>query len=279
MILKEPKDGKLMANRIAARMAQLRRAGAKSLSVVLMLGAPDFQSSLELCGIAAEQGVDIVELGIPTADPFLDSGTMRASMQRALAGCGNPQRYFEAIGEVRAKHPELPLEVMVYSDTVAAMGLKPFCRGLAEAGADAVLVADIARQSDAYRAALDKALRPHAIYPLRFVPDPLRPEQVDDLRRHAQGLVVVQTRADPQGQRPEVSEANKGTLDALRAAGIGLPLVLAYGIRSPQDIRRCIALGADGVLIGTVVLDAAHSQPRARFAAMLGELRRAAAGL
>ncbi len=268
-----------MTNRIANRMAGLRRTGAKSLSVVLMLGDPDFETSLELCGIAREQGVDIVELGIPTPDPFLDSSTMRASMERALANCSAPGRYLTAIGEVRASYPDLPLEVMVYSDTVSAMGLEPFAQGLVEAGADAVLVADIASQADDYRAALDRALLAHDIYPLRFVPDPFDAGQVDDLKRNARGLIVVQTKAGPQGQRPVVSEANRETLDALRAAGVGLPLVLAYGIRTPEDVRRCISLGADGVLIGTVVLDAAHSRAKAEFAALLAGLRWAASGV
>lgn len=265
-----------MTNRIAARMGQLRSAGGKSLSVVIMLGDPDFGATLELVRIAADQGVDVVELGIPIETPFLDSSVMRESMQRALAFCRDPQPYLQTIGQLRSTFPALPLEVMIYHDTLMGIGLRRFCQAMEDAGVDAVLVADGVDQSDEFRRALDEELFARGIYPIRFVPHPFRPQQIDDLRRNGRGFIVVQTRTDEQGRRDTVLDANGQTLAELRQAGVDQPLVLAYGIRTPADVRKCIALGADGVLIGTVVLDAAYRLPRAEFAALLASLREAA---
>jgi tryptophan synthase alpha chain len=268
-----------MTNRIAGRMAELQANGGKSLSVVLMLGDPDFAATRELVGIAVNEGLDIVELGIPIAQPYLDSAGMQASMQRALAGCAELPRYLDAIAQIRSDFPALPLEVMVYHATVLELGLAQFCAGLADAGADAVLVADVAGQSAQFRAALDAELAPRDIYAIRFVPHPFNPGQIPDLREHAQGFVVVQTQADAAGRRPRVLEGNRETLAELRRAGVRRPLVLAYGIRTPGDVEQCLALGADGVLIGTVVLDAAHDLARGEFGRLLAGLRAAARGV
>jgi tryptophan synthase alpha subunit len=83
----------------------------------------------------------------------------------------------------------------------------------------------------------------------------------------------VQTKTDSLGHRDTVQEENKQSLAQIREAGIDLPLVFAYGIKTPADVRKCIGLGADGVLIGTVLLDAAHRLSRAEYKNLLISLR------
>jgi len=266
-----------MPNRISTRMQELHSTGGKALVVVLMLGDPDFETTFELAQIYVDQGVDVIELGIPTSRAYLDSETMRESNSRALACSSDYQRYLDAIGEMRAQNPEWPLNVMIYRDTVDEIGLERFCQALGDAEIDAALVADIADQSDDFRRNLDTQLLKQDIIPLRFMPHPFRPEQVDDLRENGRGFIIVQTMTDAEGQRKTVLPANKQTLDTLRNAGIHTPLLMAYGIKTPEHIHKCVALGADGVVIGTVVLDAAYRLPRAEFAAMLAELHKAVA--
>lgn len=223
-----------------------------------MLGDPDFATTLSEVDIAVEAGVDLVELGIPITDPFLDSPTMQASMRRALAHCTELPRYLEMLRTVRARHPALFLEVMIYRSTLEKIGLEPYAEALERAEVNATLVADAARQPQAFRDRLDEALLPRDVLPIRFIPEPYSPDLVADVRENARGFVVVQTVTGPDGEREKVLDANKGKLERLRAAGVELPLVLAYGIVTPDHVRRAIALGADGVLIGTAVLNTAY---------------------
>ena len=72
-------------------------------------------------------------------------------------------------------------------------------------------------------------------------------------------------------------DENELVLNEIRNAGIKLPLVFAYGIKTPADIQRCISMGSDGVLIGTVVLEAAYNLTRAGFQDLLTNLRQATA--
>lgn len=263
-----------MPNRIVDKNQELQARNEKSLSVVLMLGDPDFDGTLTQVQIAVEEGVDIVELGIPIADPFLDSPTMQVSMQRALAHCTELARYLEVLGDLRRRHPQLPIEVMIYRSTVESIGLERYAEALAQAQMDATLVADAARQPQAFRRALDEALLPYNVLPIRFVPDPYTPALIEDIRYNARGFVVAQTVAGPDGQRERLLDANADKLEDLRRSGIELPLVLAYGISTPADVRRALALGADGVLIGTAVLAAVH-RSHDELRALLAAYRRA----
>lgn len=263
-----------MTNRIVDKNQELQARDEKSLSVVLMLGDPDFESTLAQVQIAVEEGVDVVELGIPTAHPFLDSPTMQASMKRALAHCTDLARYLEVLGDVRCRHPQLPIEVMIYRSTVESIGLESYAEALGQAQMDATLVADAAHQPQPFRRQLDEALLPYDILPIRFVPDPYTPDLIEDIRHNARGFVVAQTVTGPHGRRERVLDANADKLDNLRRSGIKLPLVLAYGISTPKDVRKALALGADGVLIGTAVLAAAHRSHN-ELHALLADYRRA----
>lgn len=266
-----------MANRIIKKLDELKRNGGKSLTVVLMIGDPNLDTTFELIRIAVDAGVDIIEIGMPIADPFLDSNVMRESMSRALAHTGDYEGYIGTLDKLRKSFPDTPFEVMIYHDTIMAIGLDNFYKALVDSDMDAVLVADGAFKGADYRGNIDKKLLNKGVIPIRFVPHPFNSKQVEDLEENAHGFIVVQTQADDKGQRNVLLDGNKLVLDEIRNAGIKLPLVFAYGIKTPADIQRCISMGSDGVLIGTAVLEAAHNLTRAGFQDFLAKLRKATA--
>jgi tryptophan synthase alpha chain len=268
-----------MANRISQRMAYLKATGGKSFSSVIMIGDPDIETTFELVKIAADCGVDVIETGIPIAQPFLDSTAMCDSMARAMAYSKDYRIYLETIEKLRQSFPDVIFEIMIYHETVMEIGLDKFCRVLANADMDCVLVADAVFKGEEFLHTLDNKLLHKGVYPIRFVPNPYNPGQFEDLKKNAKGFIVVQTMTDPQGHRDTVQEENKQTLAQIRQAGINLPLVFAYGIKTPVDVRNCIGLGADGVLIGTVLLDAAHRLSREEYKNLLISLRRAAVSI
>ena len=260
-------------------MQQLKVKEAKSLSIVIMIGDPDLETTFKLLEIAMDAGVDVFEIGIPMSAPYLDSQVMRDSMNRALAFSAQHDFYLEALHKIRERFPQVIVEVMIYHETVMEIGLDKFCAALEEARMDCVLVADAVFKGNAFLGLLDQKLLPGNIYPIRFVPHPYDTGQFADLKRNGRGFIIVQTKTDPQGLRPGILDENRQSLQEIRSAGIELPLIFAYGIQTPADVRKCISLGADGVLIGTVLLDTAHRLPRADYVKLLRDLRKAAAPL
>jgi len=270
------KKGKTMKNRIIEKMKEIQSIGGKSFSIVLMIGDPDTNTTTELVQTALESGVDIVELGIPYANPFLDSPVMQESMERALAFSDDLDIYLDYLTKARTAFPHTAFEVMIYYDTVMQIGLDKFCASLGKAEMDAVLVADYVLQDEIFLKQLDQKLADHNVLHIRFVPHPFKPEQIRDLNQNGRGFIIAQTITNDQGRRNEVLGKNKEKLEYLRRAGVQTPLVSAYGIKTPEDVKKCITLGADGVLLGTVVLEAAYKLPREKFKNLLLNLRNAA---
>lgn len=266
----------MMTNRIEQKLTDTLSSGGKSFSVVLMIGDESPQDTTRNVQIALDCGVDIIELGIPYEDPFLDSGIMRESMNRALQWSADPQDYLDYLKQARRQFPDVPFELMIYHDTVMRIGLEKFADSLAEAQIDAVLVADYVLHGEEFLEKLDKSLESTDVIPIRFVPHPYDPKQIADVARNGRGFVISQTITDANGERKSVLEENRQKADFLRSQGVSVPIVFAYGIKTPQDVQKCIELGANGVLLGTIILDAAHRMQPDEFRSLLKSLRQAA---
>lgn len=265
-------------NRVETRMAQLQAEGKHGLALVIMLGDPTFEKTFQLVDAAVEAGADVIELGIPSSDPFLDSPSMQSSMQRAGQHFKDSYApYLAAIREIRQRHPDQPIEIMFYQDVIEGMGgMENFARQIADAGADAALMAEISNKPPEFRRQLGQVLSAEGIIPIRFVPDPFQPHQAAGFVEGARGFVVVQTCTDAVGRRDTVWAENRKTLDAVRALDVQVPLMVAYGIKTDEHVRACIQAGADGVLIGSVLLDAAIQLSIEEYTAMLRGFRQAA---
>ena len=78
--------------RIAARFAELKRAGRGALIPFLEAWDPDRATSMALLRGMPEAGADLIEIGMPFTDPMADGPIIQAAAKRGLAvgreGCG-----------------------------------------------------------------------------------------------------------------------------------------------------------------------------------------------
>jgi tryptophan synthase alpha chain len=71
------------------------RDGRKLLIPFFTTGYPSLAASLELVRVAADQGADMIELGIPFSDPMADGPQIQYSSHQALARGITLQRILE----------------------------------------------------------------------------------------------------------------------------------------------------------------------------------------
>lgn len=270
----------MVGNRVIDLMGNLRAEQKRSLSIVVVIGDPTFETSISHIDDAVEAGVDMVELCIPspTPNPYLESAALLASMKRsAVHYRGSFAPYFDTISQIRNKYPDLPIEAVCYQDVMNLMGVDNFSEALNQYGVDSALFsADMSTKPIETRRELSAIFSQNGILPIQFVPHPFKPARITELIEIAQGFIVVQTKAGSDGQRERVLPENRLILDTIRSGGIDMPLITSYGIRTPEHIRACIDLGADGVMIGSAVVDAGFRYSRDEYRALLKSYRQAA---
>jgi tryptophan synthase alpha chain len=242
-------------NRLEHRIQEVLRRGEKVLCGVLPLGDPDLQTSQRLVGLFLDAGVDIVELMIPSRDPYFDSSQIYGACRRALRGESAFDVYLDTIGEIRSAFPEEPFEVMTYADVVDELGVERFVQRLDEANIQAHLLADSIAADPSLLREMDSLLARASTPRIRFMPHPFREDLLLDIAENARGFMILQSIADDQGERPTVDPRNRELIDRLREAGTQAAILLGYGVRDPERMQEAVDLNPDGVIVGSAIMD------------------------
>lgn len=239
-------------NHMEQALGEKRAAGRKIFVGYFPLGDPAMGDQVERVGEFIADGVDVLELGIPYENPVLDGAVVSASMARALEAT-TATAAMDSIAELRAAYPDACLQIMCYYETIEAMGIEAFCEHAAAVGADGVLAPNVPSEAKPRLAeALDRA---GLLQPL-FVPVDLADEDVASFAKAGRGYMFLQAQEGKTGPRDGVSPRVEGNVDRLRGAGAMAALCAGFGISKPQQIKDLMAMGADGVIVGSSIIDA-----------------------
>ncbi|WP_460275052.1 tryptophan synthase subunit alpha [Celeribacter sp. ULVN23_4] len=239
-----------------------RQDGNALLSCYFPLGDPEVP--VEMIDVYAEQGVDVLEIGLASSYPFMDGADVRASMARADRA--RSQRDLEAVLERLARHRNAPKALlMCYADADHPAHEAPgFWQGL-----DSCLI--VAQPGDPLAQSLRAQAVAAGVAPSEFIGLPL-----DDAAltagRASSFYVMLQAGAGLTGPRRSLDPDNRGRIDYLRAGGVSAPILLGFGISNGTQAKAARALGADGIIVGSQVLRATLQGAR-DLAALLKDLR------
>lgn len=239
-------------NRMERILEGKRAAGRKILVGYFPLGDPAMGGQIARVGEFIADGVDVLELGIPYEDPVLDGEVVSASMERALE-VTTPAAAMDSIAELRAAYPDACLQIMTYYETIETMGVEAFCKRAEAAGADGVLAPNVPEEKRTnLAAALD---RTGLLQPL-FVPIDLADDAVANYAKAGRGYLFLQAQEGKTGSRDNVSPRVADNVRRLREAGAKASLCAGFGISRPRQILDLMNMGADGVIVGSSIIDA-----------------------
>jgi len=129
----------------------------KVLVSYMMVGYPDFETSLKAFETLIENGSDIIEVGYPFSDPVADGATIQLAHEEALKNGIKFKDVLELVGHLRQRYPEVPLILMSYYNPIFKIGLERFVSAFKESGIDGFIVPDLPpEESDDLRAITSK---------------------------------------------------------------------------------------------------------------------------
>jgi tryptophan synthase alpha chain len=242
------------------------------LVAYLTFGDPDPATSLEVLAACAEAGAGVIELGVPFSDPSADGPSIQRAMERALDAGGSLAGALDAVAALRRRGITTPIVLFGYYNPVFVMGPEAFAARAAAAGVDAVLTVDLPIDE------LDELARPLAAHGVDVVPlvaPTSTPDRIARLAAFASPFVYYISLTGVTGVKL-AQPVDPARLDAIRSAA-GAPVAVGFGIRTPADAARFAAI-ADGVVVGSVLVDQVAAGPAAGAPERVGQLVRALAG-
>jgi tryptophan synthase alpha chain len=217
----------------------------------LAVGDPDYESSLRYVEALEAGGADVIELGLPFSEPIAEGPTIQSAVVRSLEGGMTPERFLEFVEELDVS---VPLVCMTYYNLVYQYGDErgpaPFVRRAAAAGLDGFVFPDLpAEEADPLREACDA----HDLDLVFIVAPTTRGERLERIRSLVSGYVYVQARLGVTGARADVSDRTAESLARLREWDV--PKAVGFGISTGEQAASVVAAGADGVIVGSALVD------------------------
>jgi tryptophan synthase alpha chain len=131
-------------------------------------------------------------------------------------------------------------------------GPEPFVERAAAEGIDGFVVPDLpAEEAGPLRAACDE----HGCDLVSIVAPTTRDDRLGRLVDLASGYLYIQARLGVTGARASVSDRTAESLARVAETGTDLPRAVGFGISSFEQARDVIAAGADGVIVGSALVD------------------------
>lgn len=253
-------------SRLARTWADLRERGRTALIPYFTAGHPDRAASLEALRRAAEH-CDILEVGVSFSDPLADGPTIQRSTFEALQQGMTLPRTLELIAEARLQRPVV---VFSYLNPILHYGPERFLRDAAEVGASGLLLTDLPAGSDP---AVEGAVRESPLDLIRLVAPTTTGERLAEVVREAQGFLYLVARLGVTGASAALASGLGDYIARVRAAS-PLPLAVGFGISTPAQARTVAGL-ADGVVVGSALVDRLGKDGPVAAARFLAELRAA----
>src|SRR6056297_121074 len=221
----------------------------------LAVGDPSYEASKAYVEALARGGADIIELGLPFSEPIAEGSTIQNAIVRALEGGMTPDRFFGFVDELAV---DVPLVCMTYYNLIYQYGRsrggdagpEAFVERAAEVGISGFVVPDLpAEEADPLREACDE----HGLDLVFIVAPTTEGERLDSMMERVSGYVYVQARLGTTGAKTDVSDQTTQSLERLSEWDV--PNAVGFGISSGDQAASIVANGADGIIVGSALVD------------------------
>ena len=262
------------ARRIAAAFARARADGRIALVPYIVAGYPDAETGLRVALAAADAGADLLEVGLPYSDPLADGATIQRASGMALKAGATLEDSLRLIERIGAARPDLPLVPMGYANQVIGGGDgEAVARRLAGAGAAGLIVTDLTPDEGAPFEAVARDAGLAVVYLVAPTTSPARRAAIAS---RSGGFLYCVSLVGVTGARTSVPRSVGRLVRDVKAVS-PVPVAVGFGVSRPVHVQAIAAAGADGVAVGSALVDALGPDGRDidGLARLIGDLRAA----
>jgi len=227
-------------------------ADRKALVGYLPIGFPDLATSIDAAVALVENGVDILELGLPYSDPVMDGIAIQKAAEAALLGGFRVRDVFEAVEGVRSR-VDAPVLVMTYWNPVLQYGVDRFADTLRDAGGAGLITPDITPDSATEWIATSDRIGLDRVF---LAAPSSTDERIAATVNASRGFVYAVSTMGTTGARTDLDAAARTVVARVRAAGdASTRTCVGIGISTADQVAEVLTY-ADGAIVGSALVTA-----------------------
>lgn len=230
------------------RLFQTRNSGI--LSVYLTAGYPELNDTNKVIRELAQDGVDMIEIGMPFSDPLADGPLLQACNHQALENGMTLNRLFGQLGSIREK-VDIPLLLMGYLNPVLNYGIDKFCRKARDIGMDGVILPDLPVKE--YTMHYQKHFKENGLHMIFLISPQTSQERIREIDTLGSGFIYMVSSASTTGVKSGFQPEQAKYFERIKAMGLELPQLIGFGI-STRETYEQVCQYASGAIIGSAFM-------------------------
>ena len=232
------------------RIKKVFEKKGKKLVTFTTGGDPDLETSFEILKIIINNGIDIIEIGMPFSDPMADGPTIQESSARSIKNGTKIADIFEIIKKIRSLNNDTPIILMGYYNSIFNMGINEFTSKCVDVGVDGIIIVDLQPEEDSD---LYIKTKENNIDLIRLITPTTDKERLKTILTNASGFLYYVTVTGITGQNSANIEELKKSINLIRSES-NLPIVAGFGIKNKKDVEN-ISSFTDGVVVGSSIVN------------------------
>ncbi len=238
-------------SRLERRFAAVKDEGRAAFIAFVTAGDPDPETAAKIVLGLPAAGADVIELGMPFSDPMADGPAVQASSLRALRAGQTMPKTLKLVRAFRAHDQDTPIVLMGYYNPIYTYPRERFLDDAAAAGVDGLIIVDVPPEADE-ELCLPAIKR--GLHFIRLATPTTDAGRLPVVLANTSGFLYYVSITGITGTKaPDVAEVHAQVARIKRSTE--LPVAVGFGVRTPEQARQ-IATGADGVVVGSALVNA-----------------------
>ena len=219
----------------------------KAFIVFLTCGDPDLETTASAVRAAAENGADLIELGIPFSDPTAEGPVIQGANLRALRGGVTTDKIFDFVRKLR-RDVRIPMVFMTYANVVFSYGAERFISACRDVEIDGLILPDLPYEE---KEEFQPLCREYGVDLISMIA-PTSADRIAMIAGEAEGFLYVVSSLGVTGTRSEITTDLNSIVKVVRENS-SIPCAIGFGISTPEQARAMAAI-SDGAIVGSAVV-------------------------
>lgn len=256
-------------NRINTLFTQKK---SQILSLYFCAGHPTLEGTAQVIKTLAQNGIDMIEIGIPFSDPMADGPVIQDAATKALRNGMTLRKLFSQLSTIRQEGVEIPLILMGYLNPIYRYGIEAFCQSCQACGIDGAIIPDLPFKD--YLEIVKPVADKYGIKIIMLITPETSEERIRFIDQNTDGFIYMVSSAATTGAQKEFNAAKQAYFQRINAMNLTHPRMIGFGISNKQTLESA-QQNAAGAIIGSkfVTLLEEKQDPKVALDALYEQLK------
>ena len=221
------------------------------LSIYFTAGFPKLEDTVPTMEYLQENGVDMLEIGIPFSDPMADGVVIQNSGQQALKNGMSLNVLFGQLTDIR-NSVHIPLIMMGYLNPIMQYGFEKFCIECKRVGIDGMIIPDLPMSDylNEYKPIAEK----YGVEFIFLITPETSDERIREIDDNTNGFIYMVSSAAITGTQNSF-DAQTGYFNRINSMNLKNPRLIGFGVSNKATLDM-VCRYSSGAIVGSAFIKA-----------------------